>query len=341
MDSLTAATGDDCLQSGPIEQAQSALTDYSPSDAPWDTRRGQADDVGMIYASAVPFERYAARMAHCAGLLRFGWVELPHAGVSVLRLREAHFCRVRHCPVCQWRRSLMWKARFYQSLPKIVQEHPKARWLYLTLTVRNCSIEHLSDTLTAMNAGWRRLLARKEFAPVLGWIRTTEVTRGKDGSAHPHFHALLMVSPSWFSGQSYVKQSRWVELWRDCMRFDYLPSVDVRVVKNHAQNGLQDVSEVLRKAVAETLKYSVKPADMTSDDEWFLELTRQTHKKRFIAAGGALKDVLKLEQESNQDLIVTEGNIQNESSSGDPLLAFNWKETERRYRRAPNADKDN
>ncbi|WP_170869787.1 protein rep, partial [Shigella sonnei] len=26
-----------------------------------------------------------------------------------LRLREAHFCRVRHCPVCQWRRSLMWQ----------------------------------------------------------------------------------------------------------------------------------------------------------------------------------------------------------------------------------------
>lgn len=338
MDSI-AVTGDYSLQSGPIEQAQPALTDYSPTDAPWDTHRGQADDVGMIYASAVTFERYAARMAQCGGLLRFGWVELPHAGVSVLRLREAHFCRVRHCPVCQWRRSLMWKARFYQSLPKIVQEHPKARWLYLTLTVRNCSIEHLGDTLTAMNAGWQRLIKRSDFAPVLGWIRTTEVTRGKDGSAHPHFHALLMVPSGWFSGQSYVKQSRWIELWAACMRLEYLPSVDVRVVKNLAPEASQEVSEVLRKAVAETLKYSVKPADMTSDDAWFLELTRQTHKKRFIAAGGALKDVLKLEQESNHDLIVTEGDHQGEPSTEDPLLAFSWQETERRYRRAANADK--
>ena len=42
-------------------------------------------------------------------------------------------------------------------------------------------------------------------------------------------------------------------------------------------------------AVSETLKYSQKPADMTEDPEWFLELTRQTFKRRFVATGGALK----------------------------------------------------
>lgn len=47
---------------------------------------------------------------------------------------------------------MMWQARFYQSLPKIVAEYPGARWLFLTLTVRNCSIDALGETLTAMNA---------------------------------------------------------------------------------------------------------------------------------------------------------------------------------------------
>jgi len=37
----------------------------------------------------------------------------------------------------------MWQARFYQSLPKLVEEHPKARWMFLTLTVRNCPIDEL------------------------------------------------------------------------------------------------------------------------------------------------------------------------------------------------------
>ncbi|MFO5546928.1 protein rep, partial [Klebsiella pneumoniae] len=57
-------------------------------------------------------------------------------------------------------------------------------------------------------------------------------------------------------------------------------------------------AELVRGAVAETLKYSTKPADMVADPKWFLELTRQTHKRRFVATGGALKDVLKLDQET-------------------------------------------
>ncbi|MDI5010414.1 protein rep, partial [Salmonella enterica subsp. enterica serovar Kentucky] len=28
------------------------------------------------------------------------------------------------------------------------------------------------------------------------------------------------------SGRDYVKQYRWVELWRDCLRVDYDPNVD-------------------------------------------------------------------------------------------------------------------
>ncbi|OOJ78322.1 replication protein, partial [Escherichia coli] len=63
-------------------------------------------------------------------------------------------------------------------------------------------------------------------------------------------------------------------------------------------------AELVRGAVAETLKYSTKPADMVADPEWFLELTRQTHKRRFVATGGALKDVLKLDQETDADMVI-------------------------------------
>ena len=184
------------------------LTDYSPSDAPWDAHRSVSDDVGGIYLLAAEYERYGARMALCGGLLRFGWSTLKETGETRLRLREAHFCRVRHCPVCQWRRSLMWQARFYQSLPRIVADYPDARWMFLTLTVRNCAIGELGDTLSRMNTAFQRLKDRKEFRPVQGWIRTTEVTRGSDGSAHPHFHTLMMVPPGMLNGKSYVKHAR-------------------------------------------------------------------------------------------------------------------------------------
>lgn len=311
------------------------LSDYSPRDASWDTQRTFTDSVGGIYQTAAEFERYALRMASCSGLLRFGWSTLMETGETRLRLRSAQFCRVRHCPVCQWRRTLMWQARFYQALPKIVADYPSSRWLFLTLTVRNCAIDDLGETLTAMNSAFQRLKDRKEFAPVQGWVRATEVTRGKDGSAHPHFHCLLMVPPSWFT-RDYVKQARWVELWRDCLRVNYEPNIDIRAVKTKTGEVVANVAEKLQSAVAETLKYSVKPEDMANDPEWFLELTRQLHKRRFISTGGALKNVLQLDRETNEDLVIAD-DVGDGTDDG-KRTAFVWDSVKRRYKRAPEKD---
>ncbi|WP_249823825.1 MULTISPECIES: protein rep, partial [Enterobacteriaceae] len=243
----------------------------------------------------------------------------------------------RHCPVCQWRRTLMWQARFYQALPKIVVDYPSSRWLFLTLTVRNCEIGELGTVLTAMNAAFKRMEKRKELSPVQGWIRATEVTRGKDGSAHPHFHCLLMVQPSWFKGKNYVKHERWVELWRDCLRVNYEPNIDIRAVKTKTGEVVANVAEQLQSAVAETLKYSVKPEDMANDPEWFLELTRQLHKRRFISTGGALKNVLQLDRETNEDLVIAD-DVGDGTDDG-KRTAFVWDSGKRRYKRAPEKDK--
>ncbi|WP_159198910.1 protein rep, partial [Escherichia coli] len=310
-------------------------------DKTWDEHRSISDDVGGIYLRAAGFERYGERVEGCSGILRFGWSTNEETGETRLRLRDARFCRVRHCPICQWRRSLMWQARFYQSLPKIVADYPDARWMFLTLTVRNCAIEDLGDTLTAMNAAFQRMKVRKEFKSVQGWIRTTEVTRGRDGSAHPHFHTLMMVPPGMLNGHDYVKHYRWVELWRDCLRVDYDPNVDVRAVKPRKPKDGQTLAcataELVRGAVAETLKYSTKPADMVADPDWFLELTRQTHKRRFVATGGALKDVLKLEQETDQDMVI--GDDISDGEDDGSRLAFGWDSTPRKYVRLPERDK--
>lgn len=313
------------------------LTDYSERDRPWDAHRAKTDDVGGIYQAAAEFEGYAQRMASCSGVLRFGWSTLKETGETRLKLRTAVFCRVRNCPVCQWRRMLMWQARFYQALPRIVADYPRSRWLFLTLTVRNCEIDELGALLTLMNAAFKRLEKRKDFAPIQGWIRTTEVTRGEDGSAHPHFHCLLMVPSSWFKGQTYVKQSRWIEIWRDCLRVSYEPNIDIRTVKTKSGEPVSNIATQLQGAVAETLKYAVKPDDMTADPEWFLELTRQIHKRRFIATGGALKNILKLEQESNEDLVIADDMA--EGTDDGQRIAFAWHGDEKRFRRAPEKDK--
>lgn len=329
MQALSHALNNNITTSTTATLPDESLTAYSARDKPWDDHRGACDDVSMIYASAVGFERYAQRMSECSGLLQFAWADNPETGETSLKLRKAQFCRVRHCPVCQWRRSLMWQARFYQALPAIVKEHPKSRWIFLTLTVRNMPVGDLKESLQHMAKSWQRLIKRKEFKAVQGFIRTTEVTRGKDGSAHPHFHALLMVPASWFT-RDYVKQYRWVELWRECLQVEYLPGVDVRSVRpKSGKSGSLSLNEQLGGAVSETLKYAVKPSDMIDDPDWFLTMTKQVHKLRFIASGGALKDALRPEEEENDDLIV-QGE---EPESGEAKLSFSWRPSLRIYKK--------
>lgn len=313
----------------PISSGRDGLSDYSPKDAKWDVYRAQTELTADLLAEYDEFQRYAARMADCSGVLLFGWETQPETGETRLRLKQARFCRCRHCATCAWRRTLAMTARFLEALPGLMRDHPKARWLFLTLTVPNCPIEELGETLKAMNAGWGRLVKRQEFKPVLGWARSTEVTQEakRTGYAHPHFHCLLMVPPSWFT-RHYVKQSRWVELWRDCMRLDVDPVVDVRAVKGDVMG-----------AAAETLKtfgYSVKPEQAAADPEWFLEMIRQVHRKRFFAAGGALKEAFK-EPETDEEMI--QGDQPAEGLDDGSRLAFAWAPTQKRYRRAPKGDK--
>lgn len=216
-----------------LSQAHLYLSELSKRDTRWDGIRAVADTVGQMYTSK-GLVLLGERIIECSPTLRFRMALDPETGIQSLKLHTAHFCRVRHCPVCQWRREMMWRARFFKKLPSIIGDYPTARFLFLTLTVRNCSIDSLRETLKEMNGSWKRLTKRKEF-PALGWVKTVEVTRGQDGDAHPHFHVLLMVKSSYFS-HGYISQQRWRELWREAMRIDYDPSVRVTAVRNIKEN---------------------------------------------------------------------------------------------------------
>ena len=300
----------------PPEGVELRLSDISSRDSVWDTQRAKTTLVGQIYAMNSDFTRYGERMNDCSGFLGFG------LGDNGFKLKQASFCRVRYCPVCQWRKSLLWKANMYVAYEDIKLEYPTHRWLFLTLTVKNCDIKDLRSTLKHMNESWKRLINRKQFIRVVdGWLRTTEVTKGKDGTAHPHFHIMLLVKPSYFS-KGYIKQGDWARLWGDVLRVDYLPVVDVRVVKaKNKDKYTQD--EAVQYAIMETLKYAVKPSDMVDDYEWFYELTKQTYKLRFVASGGALKDALKAETDITEDDLIVAGDAEDTTDDRRWFFVFN------------------
>lgn len=336
----------------PPAELDLSLSDISQRDSVWDSHRTQVFYVESIYNANLEFEKYAGRLFECSGWLKFGFNDS-----NGLVLKGANFCRVRYCPVCQWRKSLLWKALMYQSFPEIRQQYPTHRFIFLTLTIKNPRIGELRNTLDHMNKSWQRLIKRKEFAVVDGWIRTTEVARPKlprkskkdkivydpktkNTHVHPHFHIILMVKPSYF-GKGYLKQSDWVTLWRECLKVDYDPLVDVRTVKpkkgSHASDGTDNEENIIKGAIAETLKYATKPDEIILDcdnpesREWFYELTRQTHKLRFVATGGALKNAIKDEKKiTNQELIQT-GNDDETSPTDDRRLNFTYYRNKKKY----------
>lgn len=304
------------------------LSDLSPRDQIWDKQKWRAEQVKKLYQGTI-FDRLAGRIGICSGCLGFGWVSDHETGEKRLKLTSCRFCRVRHCPLCQWRRSLMWIARFLKALPSINRDHPKARYLFLTLTVKNCPLEELRATLKHMNATWKRLTQRKEF-PAIGFARATEVTKGRDSTAHPHFHVLLMVKESYFQGKYYLSQEQWTELWRSCLQVDYTPIVDVRAVRPNKKHG----TEALPAALVEVFKYSVKPDDLfgtgsPEDRQWLVELTSQLQKTRAIALGGVLKNYL---SESEPEDLLTEAGDEEVMEQAIRIF-FGYKENLKRYAR--------
>jgi plasmid rolling circle replication initiator protein Rep len=305
------------------------LSDISPADKPWDIHRAQSDELAKLYET-VGYSRYSERISECSQWLTYA-MKAKDDGDVKLKLREARFCRVRHCLVCQWRRSLMWRARFIKALPEIQKAFPTGRWIFVTLTVKNCELTQLRATLTWMNAAWKRLSLRKEF-PALGFIKSTEVTRGADGTAHPHFHCLMLVPAGYFK-RGYISQAKWVSLWQSCLKTDYAPILDVRVVKSTKDtldDSLEASNAAMLRAICETLKYVVKPSDLLADPQWLDELTKQLQKTRAISIGGCLREFFS--EDDPEDLINGETE-EDERTEDDAILDFVWSTVIKRYKK--------
>jgi plasmid rolling circle replication initiator protein Rep len=318
------------LSEGEVKQDE-YLSDLSPKDKPWDRHRGEADDVREVYGGS-PIERhrrYGVRVESCSQVIAFAR-DPPKDGIpSNLKLKAAWFCRVRHCPVCQWRRSLCWQAKVYQALPRLVKDYPRVRFLFMTLTIRNCPVGELRQTLDVLRRGWEKMTKLGKW-PAIGWVRAVEITRGKDGSAHPHYHCLLMVHPVYFMN-GYIHQREWSELWQRCLGVNYRPVVDIRVVVPDHKPGRRKTPAPcdIWGAVVEILKYSVKPSDMVKDHKWFLTLVDQVWKTKAVVIGGVFRRYIK--EREREDLTSEPG----DQSVEDPAehLYFGWKQQVRRYRR--------
>ena len=170
-----------------ILSISSQLSKASSKDKPWETHRMVADSVQNVLLSSDDEKqiRRGERIGDCAPYLIFKLLEDGSSDEIIHKLRKAKFCRVRLCPICMWRKSMAWRARFYQAWPKIQEDYKSARYFHLVLTVPNCEVLDLRSVIDRMNKSWNRMVSRKTW-PAIGFLRSFEVTRSKIGKTHPH-----------------------------------------------------------------------------------------------------------------------------------------------------------
>ena len=272
------------------------------------------------------FKKYY-RVVDCSTFLEFGVTKS-----SNLKLLKANFCKVRLCPMCAWRRSL----KIFGQVSKVmdyVERNYNYRYIFLTLTVKNCYGEDLKDTLDLMTKSFNKLSERKAFKQaVKGYFRSLEITYNKkDNTYHPHFHLILAVNKNYFTDdRTYLSQEKWTNLWKESLKVDYTPVVDVRRVKSKNKD--------FGKVVAETAKYTVKADDyLIKDEDGKIDeeltdnvvktLDKALHRKRLVSFGFIFKEIhkmLKLDDTEDGSLENTDNEDELRDDLTDIILRYQW-----------------
>lgn len=273
------------------------------------------------------FKKYY-RVLDCSTFLEFRYF----LDTGEKKLNNANFCKVRLCPMCSWRRSL----KIFGQVSKVmdyVEENYNYKYIFLTLTVKNCCGEDLKFTLDHMTDSFNRMNQRKAFKQsIKGYFRSLEVTYNKhENTYHPHFHLILSVNNNYFTNSRiYLSQNDWMNLWKDCLKVDYTPIVDVRRVKESDKG--------IGGAVAETAKYTVKSEDFIIKDdkgkvnkkltdEVVKTLDKALHRKRLTSFGFIFKEIhkkLNLDDAEDGDLKNTDNDENLRSDLLYVLLRYQW-----------------
>ena len=257
------------------------------------------------------------------------------------RLYNANFCRQRLCPMCQRRKSL----KTYSDFMKLLHHLDGYAFLHLTLTVPNCPLNELAETIGFMNKCSSRLFSLGETKKAFkGVVRCLEVTYNSSTiSFHPHFHCLIAVKPSYFKSRDYIRFDRlqylWSAIWKmreENLKSDKWDSNSFMSIALSASEFLQvHVVRADNGALPEIAKYAVKPLDFECSEKERADVLGHLHSalngKRLVYLSGVFKEankILKLKLEEDTAERLSRGEVDK-----DELIHYYWNYRRSRYER--------
>lgn len=237
---------------------------------------------------------------------------------------KANFCKQRLCPVCNYIKSCINWHKIRNCVEWIKEKEEGTNFIFMTLTVKNCKQEELTDTINNILDGFRRLTNRRTWkATVKGAIRGLEVTYNeKENTFHPHIHILASVPADYFlqTSNKYITIEQLREWWSESARLDYFVQVDIKAI------------EQTDNAIAEVAKYSIKMSDILKADscEEMIQATRTiyqcTYGRRLIATLGNFKEAMQDLKQGDLDELELECKMQHENK-----IEMLWNSKESTY----------
>ena len=157
------------------------------------------------------FQNMLTGINGCSGILKFGINPDQENWFS-----SKHFFAVSVIALCVSGEDLYFEGGYVSAIAKYSGTLSYPSLGIFNAYCKNPPVTELRDTLKHMNDSWQRLIQTKRFKSGSRFFKNYGSDQGNDADmmAHPHFHALLLVKPSYFRGQGYIKQGDWVEMWQ-------------------------------------------------------------------------------------------------------------------------------
>lgn len=297
----------------------------------WRDKKVKTVRLAELYGKA-GYPEYSERARTCAT-----WLQYSVSADGSKQLSAVNFCQLRLCPMCTARRARKAAWKLSQVLNMVEAVHG-AKFLFLTLTMKNVPGPELGAALEQLTKGWIRLTEQRQIErSVKGWFRAIEITRS-GRNFHPHLHVILAVEPDYFSRESrksgkYLNQSDLIERWQRALRVNYRPSVRIQTTK--AKPGTGEVAAAgCYKAALEAGKYAVKDEDYIDPKlpdslavDVLRDYTTALHRRRLTAFGGWMKEAARAldadNMEEDKDLVHADEDSIREDVA-ELIETYNW-----------------
>ena len=200
------------------------------------------------------------------------------------KLMMANSCNNRFCPMCAYRKARK-EGLKHMIMMKKLKIDKKYSFIFLTLTAPSVTGEELENEIKDYAKAFKRFSELKEFQKInLGYIRKLEITYNSEKNTyHPHYHLILCVNKSYFKSRDYIKQKKWLEMWRLSKRDKRITQVDIRKIELNKED----------KSFLEISKYTAKDSDYLQSQDVFNVFYDALKGKQVITYNSIFKELAK------------------------------------------------